>query len=118
MFLYPPVPENFDDCRDCGKWAKTLMLPVAFWRGDGSAITEADQDMRFPTSDVEGKHDDNVCLSSDGIEHILRGIFRHCPTIKSLQGLEAEFEKIKTPTGTNVLVFNLANCPTDGQFLV
>ena len=91
-------------CSACGKWREDFKPPVIFWRGNGRAITEANYEASGCGGAAQGSN--AVQLSSEGVEEILKDIFRHS-FIKSLRKIQQQFEKIRSDTGTLVLIYEL-----------
>ena len=92
------------ECSECGEWKARFKPPVVFWRGDGSAITEANYQEVGRVQRARGA--DKGKLSEEGVKSILKQIYDHS-IIKSVEGLEDQFGKIRSETGSLVLIYQL-----------
>ena len=102
-------------CTECGKWRGRFKPPVIFWRGNGKAITEAN----YKDGGCGGaaQESSTVELKEEGVQTLLDDIFAHS-FIKSLRKIKEQFEKIRSQTGTLVLIYDLEKDKgSDGKFL-
>ena len=90
-------------CLQCGRWKTNFVPPVVYWREDGSAITSENHNRGGGGG---GGRRNTMELSTEGVENELKEIFKDS-LIKSIKGIEDQFKKIRSETGTLILISDL-----------
>jgi len=95
-------------CLQCGRWKTNFVPPVVYWREDGSAITSENHDRGAGGAGgmTSASRRRPMDLSTEGVAVVLGEIFKNS-LIKSIKGIQAQFKKIRSKTGTLILISDL-----------